>query len=338
MSKSESHRRGREATHPRNIPLLGWRDIATRVGRRFVEDRITMVAGSVAFFALFSLFPLLIATVSLYGMFTTPGQLESQLAQLTQTLPGSASELLGGQLRRIVLESTDSLSIRAVGGIVVALWSASLGTSRLMEAIGIAYSESEDRNVLVRRGLALFVTLGLAALGLLSLGIVSALPALVDWIGLEQLTAGIARTGRWLVLAVVATGSLAILYRISADRRNPRLQWISWGSILATLLWLIASFGLSIYVENFGSFGETYGALGGVIVLMLWLYLSALAILTGAEINAEIEAQTAQDSTVGRERPMGERGAVKADILGEAVVGIDDAENTPDEEDGAEYS
>jgi len=289
-----------------------------RIKREVVQDRITMIAAAVAFYAMLSVFPLIIAGVSLYGMVTSPEQLQAQMSQVAGVLPSAAREVLQSQLRAVIEQGGSSLSLKAGVAIAVALFSASTGTTKMIEAIGLAYDEPDERNFFRRRGLALLLTLGFVLAALVSFGLVAVTPVLLRAVGLGGgVGEAVVRYGRWLVLGGLAIGGLGALYRLAPHRTSPQWQWVSLGSFVGAGLWLLASLGFSVYVERFGSYGETYGALGGVVVLMMWLYLSALAILVGAELNSEVEAQTAMDSTVGPAMPLGERGAVKADTLGE---------------------
>jgi len=182
-----------------------------------------------------------------------------------------------------------------------------------MTAINAAYDEDETRGFVKRKALALALTLGAVLFFVVTLGLVAALPAVLGAIGLSSGVVILVQVVRWLMLVGVVTVALAVLYRYAADRDSPRMTWVSVGAVIATVLWVLASIGFSLYVENFGSYGETYGALAGVVVLLLWLWITCYAVLLGAEANAEAEQQTARDTTIGRERPMGQRRAVKAD-------------------------
>jgi membrane protein len=197
--------------------------------------------------------------------------------------------------------------------VLLALWSASGGMAGMIEGINAAYDEVDRRKFPVKRGLALGLTL-LAIVGLLvTLGLIAVLPGLLGEIGLGATGELVVRIATWPLLAVLAIAGLAWLYKVSPDRDDPQMRWVSWGAVIATVLWLLGSAVFTLYVENFGTFGETYGAFAGIIVLMLWLMLTAFIVLLGAEINAEIERQTTRDTTVGAPQPLGERGAQPAD-------------------------
>jgi membrane protein len=197
--------------------------------------------------------------------------------------------------------------------IALALWSASAGVAGLVEATNIAYDEEEGRNFFVKRGLALMLTLGFIVFLAVAIGLVAVFPVVLDQVGGGIVVEVVAQVLRWLVLVLVAIVALGGLYRIGPDRAAPQVRWLSLGAVIATVLWVAASVGFSFYVNNFSSYGETYGSLAGVVVLLLWFWITALVVLLGAEINSEAEGQTAQDTTTGPPKPMGQRGAVKAD-------------------------
>ena len=211
--------------------------------------------------------------------------------------------------------------------LALALWSASAGVSNLITAISTAYDEEEQRGFVKKRALSLAMTLGAVILLLVVLGLVAVLP-----IVLQIFSGGALRVvleiARFLLIAVVVALALAVLYRVAPDRDAPKFRWVSVGAVVATLLWLLASIGFSIYVANFGSYAKTYGALASVVILLFWLWITAYAILLGAEINAEAEQQTAKDSTRGPERPIGQRGAVKADSIPDENAGSEPKSDT----------
>jgi membrane protein len=309
--------RGRHARAPLDIPRRGWKDVAIRVKREIRRDRVSSVAAGVAFFGMLSLFPALIAVVSCYGLIADPADVERQIRALAAVLPGPAQEVIGSRLRELSETSRDTLSIGLVISVVVALGTASSGTTAMIEAVNVAYDEPERRGFFRLRALALAMALAVIVFGIVALFVITALPIAFEWAGLGGLGRTIATLLRWPLLALVAVIGLGALYRYAPNRDRARWRWVSPGAVIATLLWIVASLLFSLYVSGFGNYGATYGTLAGVILLMLWMYMSTLAILVGAEVNAEIEAQTAEDSTVGPPQPMGSREAKKADELGE---------------------
>jgi len=304
---------GADADKPTEIPAKGWIAIAKRSLSEMGRDHVTLIAGGVAYSWFLSLFPGLIAAVMIYGLVTDPAEVSQQIGDMSAGLPQAAQELLSTQLESIASGSSSSLGFGLILSLALALWSASAGMAGLVEAINIAYDEEEGRNFFVKRGLALLLTVGFIAFLAISVGLVVVVPILLDTLGLGIFATVAAQIVRWVGLVLIMMAALALLYRIGPDRDAPKLKWVSQGAITATVLWVIASLGFSFYVDNFGSYGETYGSLAGVIVLLLWLWITAVVVLLGAEINAETEAQTAKDSTKGPEKPLGERDAVKAD-------------------------
>lgn len=310
--------RGREARWPHQVSPPGWRDIVWRIYREVKADRIDVLAATIAFWGLFSLFPTLIALVSFYGLVSDPVEVERQLAGWIAGLPTGAREVVGGELHALVRTSDNTLGLGFVVSLAGALWAASSGMKALLTGINIAYDEEERRGFFRLRLTAIGLMVVVIAMGLVYLTLVAVIPALFDVIGLDDFGRRLIRVGRWPVLAFATVGMLSIVYRSGPCRRHARWRWLTGGAMIATALLLLATWLTSLYVDHVASYHKTYGALGGVIVLMLWLYVTSYVVLLGAEINAETEAQTKVDSTVGPDRPMGRRGAVKADRLGES--------------------
>ena len=306
---------GAGARTPTQVPAKGWWQVVRRGVKEFSTDQMSLIAAGVAFYAFLALVPTLIAAMLIYGLVSTPSEVANQVNSLSSTLPQSARQLLSDQLTSLAAASKSGLSIGVVVSLLLALWSASGGTSALIQAVNDAYDEKETRNFVKKRGLALLLTVGAILFFAIAASLVAVFPAVANALGLS----GPVRVGfeglRWVVLLLVVAIALAIIYRVAPDRSDAKVRWVSVGAGVAVVVWIIASIGFSIYVNNFGSYGKTYGSLAGVVVLLLWLWLSIVAVLLGAEINAEAEKQTARDTTTGPDSPLGERGAVKADIL-----------------------
>jgi membrane protein len=303
--------RGRQAERPQQIPPTGWKDIAKRTMKEVKQDQVPLLAAGVAFYLLLSLFPAIIAGVSIYGLVADPTTVRDQIAGLTKTLSPETAKLVGEQIRQVTGGAGGALGLATVLGIAVALWSASSGMKALITGINMTYDETESRKFVKLRGLALLLTLGAMLLMGIALALIVAFPAVTgDWPTALRWTASVLR---WLLLAALLVAGLAVLYRYAPNRDEPRWTWVSWGSGVATLLWVLASVGFSVYATFFGNYNKTYGALAGVIILMFWLFLTAFVVLLGAELNTEMELQTARDTTAGPERPMGERQAHAAD-------------------------
>jgi membrane protein len=191
--------------------------------------------------------------------------------------------------------------------------------SGLIKAINIAYEEPERRGFFKLNMIALVLTLGLVVGGILAIALVAVLPVAAQLLAVGPATKWLLLIVQWPLLIVLVMLGLAVLYRFGPDRDKPQWRWVSPGAITATLLWIAASIGFTIYVANFNSYDKTYGSLGGVVILLTWLYLSSLMVLLGAVINAQSERQTRRDSTEGSPRPMGRRNAYAADTLGEST-------------------
>jgi membrane protein len=307
---------GRQADVPQEIPPRGWKDIAKRTAKEVKQDQVPLLGAGVAFYALLSLFPAIIAGVSIYGLVADPETVRGQIDQLTQMLSPETAKIIGDQLKEVTSGAGGALGVATVVGILTALWSASSGMKAMVTGVNLAYDETEGRKFVKLRGLAILLTLGAMVLMGVALTLIVGFPALADsWPTALRWTAGIAR---WVLLAALLIAALAVLYRYAPDRDEPRWTWVSWGSGIATLLWILASIAFSIYANSFGNYNKTYGALAGVIILMFWLYLTAVIVLVGAELNTEMELQTARDTTAGPTKPMGERDAHAADHIAES--------------------
>jgi membrane protein len=308
--------RGRGADTPQEIPAKGWKDIAKRTLKEVKADQVPLLAAGVAFYVLLALFPAIIAGVSIYGLVADPQTVRDQINRLAETLSPETAKLIGTQIQQVTSSAGGALGLATIIGILTALWSASSGMKALITGVNLAYDEPEGRKFVKLRGLSILMTLAAMVLLGVALALIVGFPAVPDsWPTVLQWTAAILR---FVLLAVLLMAGLAALYRYAPDRDKPKWGWASSGSVVATLLWVLASVGFSIYVNAFGNYNKTYGALAGVIILMFWLYLTAFVVLVGAELNAEMELQTAKDTTAGPEQPLGERDAHAADHLAEA--------------------
>jgi membrane protein len=308
---------GIHAEKPTQIPWRGWKQIVKRAWAENKADNMPIIAGGVAFFGFLSIFPALIALISIYGLVASPETVARQVEDLSAQLPDSAAELIGDQLKAIVANSGSALSISLVVSILAALWSASGGVGNVITAVNIAYDEVEARNFVKLKLLSLSLTLGAVLFVLITFGLLAVVPAVIEALPLGVVGTVLAQIARWVMLLAIFAGSLAVLYRVAPDRDSPRFSWVSLGAVVVTVIWAAVSVGFALYVDNFGSYDKTYGAIAGVIVLMLWLYLTCYLVLLGAEINSETEHQTAHDTTVGEPQPMGARDAQMADTLPE---------------------
>ncbi|HSL59237.1 MAG TPA: YhjD/YihY/BrkB family envelope integrity protein [Acidimicrobiales bacterium] len=321
--------RGRHATTPTDVPAQGWRDVAGRVKGEVRDDAVTLLGAGVAFYAFLALVPALIAVVSIYGLVASPQDVTALIDDALTAAPEEVSDLVDEQLTRITETSPDGLGIAAAVSILVALWSASSGMAALVQAVNIAYDERNDRGFLARRGLALLLTVGAVAFFLVTVGLIVVVPAVVAAADLGAAVGWVVNLARWPVLLAAFVGALAVLYRVGPHRDDPEWRWTSPGAVIAAALWLIASIGFSLYASSFGSYNETYGALAGIVVALLWLWITAVVVILGAEINAELEHQTDADTTVGPDEPLGERDAAKADAVAAPATDPDPTTPTP---------
>lgn len=308
---------GRHADKPSEIGATGWKAVLKRVKVELKDDHVSLLAAGVAFKLLLALFPAIVAVITIWGLVASPQEITRQLEGFVSALPRDAGQLLIDQMGNVASARTGTLSVALAISVAVAIWSASGGMAGLMEGCTTAYDEVDERKFPIKRGIAILLTVGAMIFLIVAIGLIAVLPAGLRSIGLGSAAETAISIGRWPLLALMVMAALAVLYKYAPDRDQPKLRWVSWGAVLATLLWLIGSALFTLYVNNFGKFGETYGSFAGIIVLMLWLLLTAFIVLLGAETNAEVERQTAKDSTVGHERPLGERGATPADTTPE---------------------
>jgi membrane protein len=308
--------RGRTAERPQDIPARGLWDIAMRVKKEMATDNVDIIAGGLALYALLAVFPALAAAVSIYGLFASPADIGNHLQQVAALLPEDATKILQEQLSQLSQHPQDALSVGVVIGIALALWSARKGMVALMTATNVAYDEEENRGFFKQLLVSLAFTIGavIGFLAVLLLGV--AAPLALSLVPLGPAAETVLLVARWILLFGVAVLGLAIVYRFAPDRRQAQWRWITPGSLIAATLWVIGSVLFGWYVRSSGSYGETYGALGGVVVLLMWFYLSGYIIVLGAEINAEMERQTERDTTTGAPKPRGARGAYSADTVG----------------------
>ena len=291
------------ASEPHQIPPRRWKDILVRSWKEVSDNNIFLASGGVTYAVLLALFPALAALVSIYGLLFDPVQVERQVASMSNVLPPQTAQLIGDELHNLVTAPHGSLSISAGIALLLALWSASRGISGLISAFNIAYDQKETRGFFKLNLLAIGLTLLMLVGGTIIIALVGVLPAVIQFVGLTGSAKWLLLVLEWPLLLVVVMLGLALLYRFAPNRHIARWHWVSPGAIVATLLWLIGSLAFTIYVSHFNSYDKTYGSLGGVIVMLTWLYLSSFVTLFGAVINAQAEHQTDADSTVAQPEP-----------------------------------
>lgn len=307
---------GRAAAHPTEIPKKGWRDICMRVWQNLGRDNASLVAAGIALNAMLAVFPALAVLVSVYGMFASPQNVLQELGPFLSILPGDAAKLLTDQLQLLTRPKNHTLGFGAVAGAIVALWNSRQGMVALMTATNIAYNQRERRGFFRQIAISIVFSLAAMLIFLLMLLVGVAVPLLLQAAPLGRGATVVVLVVRWLLLWSFAVLGFSLAYRFAPDRQPPKWRWVTWGSAIAATVWIVGSLAFAAYVQNFGSYGVTYGALGGMIVLLMWFYLMGFTIVLGAEINAEMEHQTAVDTTEGPPAPMGQRGAYVADTLG----------------------
>lgn len=310
--------RGREAGEPTDIPALGWRDILWRVVLSIPDDRVLATAGSVAFFVLLAIFPALAVVVSLYGIFMDARSIGDHLALLAGILPEGVLALIRDQIAAIVSQETKTLSLAFAIGFGIALWSANSGMGALFDALNVVYGEREKRTVLRFYLTTFLFTIGAVFFVLLAITGVVVLPIVLKFVGISLPVEKVLSVLRWPLLLLVIMLALAAVYRFGPSRSSARWTWVSLGSAAAAILWIGTSMAFSWYVASFDSYNRVYGSLGAGIGFMVWIWISVVIVLIGAELNAEMEHQTARDTTTGPERPLGHRGATVADHIGPA--------------------
>lgn len=308
--------RGRDATSPFGIPRKGWKDILLRTKEEIGNDRVTLSAAGVTFYLLLALFPALAAFISLYGLVADPLTLTEHMAALRGIVPASVVELVRGELERFSKLPSGGLTFGVIFGVVAALWSADAGTRALFEAMNIAYDETEKRSFVQLRLRSLGFTGGGILFGVILLNVVVVLPALLQAFHLDGIYTAFSAVFQAVLILTVANGGIALLYRYGPSRSTAKWNWIFAGSSAAAVIWLLLSWAFSFYMANFADYSATYGSLGATVGLMMWIYLTSLVLVAGAELNSEIEHQTAKDSTTGTPKPLGERGATMADTVG----------------------
>ncbi|WP_395678878.1 YihY/virulence factor BrkB family protein [Inquilinus sp.] len=307
---------GRDARSPVEIPRRGWMDILWRVWTEIDDDRVFALAAGVAYYALLALFPAIGVIVSLYGFVADPASVERDIAELAFILPSGGMEVIGGQLHRLAGQPPQALGLAFLVSLAISLWSANAGVKALFDALNVVYDENEKRGFFRLNAISLlFTALAIIFVVLALVGVVI-VPVVLGFIGLGSVAGTLVWLLRWPALLLLTVAGLSLLYRFGPSRREARWQWISWGSAVAALVWIGGSMLFSWYVARFDSYGATYGSLGAVVGFLTWIWLSTVVFLVGAELNAEAEHQTARDSTVGGDKPMGRRGAVMADTLG----------------------
>jgi membrane protein len=307
--------RGRNADKPTDVPPKGWLDVLMRTKQQLGEDNLTIVSAGVAFYGFVAVVPALVAMVALYGLVADPSQVTDQVTALATVLPGEVLPLLKEQMIRIT-SNDQAAGVSAILGVLLALYSSANATKAMITGLNIAYDETEKRSFIKLSLIAIVLTLGGIIAAAFAVGLVAVLPSILERLNVAGGVELLLNIVRWPLVMGGFLLSLAVLYRYGPSRNDARWRWVTPGALLAGVLWLIGSLAFSFYVAKFASYDKTYGPLGAVVVFLMWLYISALTVLIGAELNSELERQTKRDTTDGPEKPMGSRGAISADTVG----------------------
>ena len=311
---------GRDATSPLGLPRHAWREVLGRVWGKIGDDNIGLLAAGVAFYAFLSIVPLLGALVMTYGLIADPKTIAEHMQTIIQVVPKDAAKLILDQLVSLVTTASTKKGVGLLVALLIALYGATRASGAIMMALNVVYEQHERRSIVKTTLLSFVMIVGAVLVAIVGLTAASAL-ALVGKVaaGLGPLAAFGLTAITWIIAAALAAFGIGVTYRYAPDRKDARWQWLSVGSALATLLWLVATVGFGTYAATLGNYNATYGSLGALVVLLMWLYVSAYAILLGAEINAETERQVAGDTTTGRDKPLGQRGATMADEVAPAT-------------------
>lgn len=308
--------RGRQAEQPSEIPRTGWRDILLRVKQRLAEHNLSIIASAVAFYVFLALFPTLAAMVTIYGLVADPAGVDKLVTAAGGLLPGEAQTFLHEQLKWIASQPPEALGVGLIVSLVLTIWSATKGVRAMITALNIVYDEQETRGFFKLSWLGFVLTLGGILAGITALGLIVGIPAVLNYFALSEKFEWLVRLAPWPILAIGMVLGLAVLYRYGPARREAKWKWVTWGSVIATVIWLVGSVLFSLFVAKFGNYNETYGSVSAVVVVLLWLQVTAYFILIGGQINAEMEHQTKRDTTTGAPKPLGARDAYVADTVG----------------------
>jgi membrane protein len=274
---------------PLNIPFSGWKSIALGMNDDIKENNVSIVSAGVAFYSFLAIFPAIMALISIYGLAMDPQQVERQLNNINDMMPEEAYGVIESRMENFIQTAGSTLSWATTAGILFSIWSANRGTKSLFTGVIVAYKTKNNRGFLKHNAVTLAFTFGGIILIIICIAVIVLFPALVGTIPLPEEITDLIGWLRWVVLALLVSFFLCLVYKFAPPQTDPKLKWVMPGALIATFLWLLASWGFSIYISNFGNYGEIYGSISAVVVLMMWLYLSSFIVLLGAELNAEIE-------------------------------------------------
>lgn len=305
---------GTKAASPWQMSFAEWKAVAMRTVKETGNDNVGLIAAGVAFYGFLALVPLLGAIVLTYGLVAEPASVIKNMQQLTSVMPGDAAKLVGEQLMNVVKTSDGKKGAGLLLALALALFGARNGAGAIITALNVAYEEEETRGFIRVNLLALAMTAGAVVIAILAVVAIAAMGHLEKLLeGAPGFVIVLGKILSYVAMTSAGAAGAATLYRYGPARDKAKWTWLTPGSLLAALLWLVLTIGFGIYVANFGNYNATYGSLGAVVVLLTWLYLSSYILLFGAELNSELEHQTEADTTSGKAAPMGTRGAWAAD-------------------------
>jgi membrane protein len=299
-----------EIMHPQEFSLANWWQITKRVMHKVEQDNMSLIAAGVAFYFLLAMFPLLAALVSMYGLFTDQQTLLQHMSLLVGVIPEQSREILEAQIESLLATDNSALSVGFVFSFLLAIWSGGKGSVALITACNISYKEGETRSFFKMIIVRTMLTLATILTMLLMLLMIVIIPFALSM--LDETSQSLLSWVTWPILLILFNLSLASLYKYAPHRASAKWRWTTPGAVLATLFWLVGSYFFNLYITEYASYNETYGSMGGVVILLMWFYVTAFTILLGAAINAAAELQTEEDTTTGEEKPKGKRGAYVA--------------------------
>ena len=306
---------GAQAASPAAFGWPAWKAILGRVWINSGRHNVGLMAGGVAFYAFLSFVPLLGALVMTYGLIANPAVVARHMQMIIDLVPADAAKLIYDQLIALTTSAASKKGFGLLIALAVSIYGASRASGGMMSALNVVYEQEDKRSFVRSTMISSALIVGAIAIGIVGVLSASMLGFVGDMVsGIGPIAAAIVQIVTWLIAAALASFTIGAMYRFAPDRADARWQWVSVGALLATILWFVATIGFGFYAANFAGYDVTYGSLSAIVVLMMWLYISAYAVLIGALVNAEAERQTAIDTTTGRPQPMGERGATVADM------------------------
>ena len=279
---------------PQLLGLQGWWEVALKIWEELGRDRLFLVAAGVAFFTLLAIFPALSALVAIWSLFGDPKWVADSIGEIAFVLPPGSADIVRSQAELVASGGRRDLSFYIAGTFLISVWSANSGMKSMFDAMNLIYQEDEKRSFLALNLRSLLFTLGSFAIFLATVALLVAAPIFFKWVNLEERTMEIFSLSRWPALFVITVTFLTLLNRYGPSRSRERARWSVWGSTLGAFMWLAVSVIFSFYVGHIGNLAATYGSLAAIAGLMTWLWLSALVILIGIELNAELEHRTDQ--------------------------------------------